>query len=204
MKFRLILTVCFLFVSHVAAGGAGAILVIGDSLSTGYGIRQEQAWPSLLVKRLQEQRYTYTVANASISGDTTSGGLSRIAPALTQYKPQVVILALGANDGLRGLPVVAMRENLAAMIHAAHAAKARVVLVGMRVPPNYGPEYAQQFHQTYVELARSEKVALVPFLLEGFAAKRELFQTDGIHPAAPAQSIMLDNVWAELRPLLKR
>ena len=177
---------------------------MGDSLSAGYGIRQEQAWPSLLAKRLQEQRYEYTVANASISGDTTSGGRARIEAALTRHKPQVLILALGANDGLRGLPIATMRENLAAMIRAAHLAKAKVVLVGMRMPPNYGPEYTEKFHQAYVELARTEKVPLVPFLLDGFAAKRELFQADGIHPASDGQGIMLDNVWVELKPLLKR
>lgn len=201
---RFILLAVSLYVSYAPAGQAAAILVIGDSLSAGYGIRQDQAWPSLLTKRLQEQHYDYTVANASISGDTTSGGRARIEIALNQHKPQVVILALGANDGLRGLPINTIRDNLASMVRAARSARAKVLLVGMRMPPNYGPDYTQKFHRTYADLARDEKVPLVPFLLDGFADKRELFQADGIHPAASAQPLMLENVWAELKPLLKR
>ena len=184
------------------AGAAGTVLVFCDSLSAGYGIRQEAAWPSLLQKRLAEKRVDYSVVNASISGETTAGGRSRIAEALARQRPAIVVVALGANDGLRGLPVPAMKENLAAMIRAARTAKARVVLVGMRLPPNYGP-YADEFHKVYAELARSEKVALVPFLLDGIADQPRLFQADTIHPTAEAQPQLLDNVWVALAPLLK-
>ncbi|TXG87011.1 MAG: arylesterase [Rhodocyclaceae bacterium] len=184
------------------AAAAGTLLVFGDSLSAGYGIRQEAAWPSLLQKRLAEKRVDYSVVNASISGETTAGGRSRIAEAIGRQRPSIVIIALGANDGLRGLPVPAMKENLTAMIRAARTAKARVVLVGMRLPPNYGP-YADEFHKAYAELARSEKVALVPFLLDGIADQPRLFQSDTIHPTAEAQPKLLDNVWVALAPLLK-
>ena len=184
------------------AAAAGTLLVFGDSLSAGYGIRQEAAWPSLLQKRLAEKRVDYSVVNASISGETTAGGRSRIAEAIGRQRPSIVIIALGANDGLRGLPVPAMKENLTAMIRAARTAKARVVLVGMRLPPNYGP-YADEFHKAYAELARSEKVALVPFLLDGIDDQPRLFQSDTIHPTAEAQPKLLDNVWVALAPLLK-
>ena len=184
------------------AAAAGTILVFGDSLSAGYGIRQDAAWPSLLQQRLAEKRVDYSVVNASISGETSAGGRSRIAEALARHRPAIVVIALGANDGLRGLPVPAMKENLAAMIRAVRAAKARVVLVGMRLPPNYGP-YADEFHKVYAELARSEKVALVPFLLDGIADQPRLFQADTIHPTAEAQPQLLDNVWVALAPLLK-
>ena len=184
------------------AAAAGTILVFGDSLSAGYGIRQDAAWPSLLQQRLAEKRVDYSVVTASISGETSAGGRSRIAEALARHRPAIVVIALGANDGLRGLPVPAMKENLAAMIRAVRAAKARVVLVGMRLPPNYGP-YAGEFHRAYADLARSEKVALVPFLLDGIADQPRLFQSDTIHPTAEAQPQLLDNVWAALAPLLK-
>ncbi len=184
------------------AAAAGTLLVFGDSLSAGYGIRQEAAWPSLLQKRLAEKRVDYSVVNASISGETTVGGRSRIAEAIGRQRPSIVIIALGANDGLRGLPVPAMKENLTAMIRAARTAKARVVLVGMRLPPNYGP-YADEFHNAYAELARSEKVALVPFLLDGIADQPRLFQSDTIHPTEEAQPKLLDNVWVALATLLK-
>jgi acyl-CoA thioesterase-1 len=186
-----------------AAQAAGNILVVGDSISAGYGLAQGQSWPSLLEKRLREQRLDYSVVNASISGDTTAGGRSRIGAALDQSQPAVVIIALGGNDGLRGLPVAALRDNLHAMIEAARARKARVVLAGMKLPPNYGPDYTRAFEQSYAELAKRHKAALVPFLLDGVAEKRELFQPDGIHPIAEAQPLILDNVWKVLKPQLK-
>jgi len=186
-----------------AAQAAGTILVVGDSISAGYGLAQGQSWPSLLEKRLREQRLDYSVVNASISGDTTAGGRSRIGAALDRARPAVVIIALGGNDGLRGLPVAALRDNLHAMIEAARARKARVVLAGMKLPPNYGPDYTRAFEQSYAELARRHKAALVPFLLDGVAEKRELFQPDGIHPVVEAQPMILDNVWKVLRPLLR-
>ena len=186
-----------------AAQAAGNILVVGDSISAGYGLAQGQSWPSLLEKRLREQRLDYSVVNASISGDTTAGGRSRIGAALDQAHPAVVIIALGGNDGLRGLPVAALRDNLDAMIAGARARKARVVLAGMKLPPNYGPDYTQAFERSYAELAKRHKAALVPFLLEGVAENREFFQPDGIHPVAEAQPIILENVWKVLKPQLK-
>ncbi len=187
----------------LGAPAAGNILVVGDSLSAGYGLGAGQSWPALLGKRLRDERLDYSVVNASISGDTTSGGRSRIVTALDQSRPAVVIIALGGNDGLRGLPVSAMRENLNAMIDAARARKARIVLAGMKLPPNYGIDYTRAFEQSYVDLARRHKAALVPFLLEGVAEKRELFQPDGIHPVAEAQPVILENVWKVLKPQLK-
>ena len=192
----------FLLISF-AAQAAGNILIVGDSLSAGYGLGANLSWPSLLEKRLREQRLDYSVVNASISGDTTSGGRSRIGAALDQARPAVVIIALGANDGLRGLPVNLMRDNLNAMLAAARARKARIVLVGMKLPPNYGIDYTREFEQSYVDLARRHQAALVPFLLEGVAERRELFLPDNIHPVAEAQPIILDNVWKVLRPLLR-
>lgn len=200
--------VSLLLLASGSCHAAATILVFGDSLSAGYGIRQDAAWPSLLAKRLAEKRLDYSVANASISGETTAGGRSRIAEALTKHRPAVVVLALGANDGLRGLPIAAMKENLVATIRAARGAKSAkgvkttVLLVGMRLPPNYGP-YADTFQQAFGEVARSEKVALVPFLLDGIADQPRLFQADTIHPTAEAQPRLLDNVWAGLAPLLK-
>ena len=192
-----------LMLFSLAAQAAGTILVFGDSLSAGYGLAQGQSWPSLLEKRLREQRLDYSVVNASISGDTTAGGRSRIGAALDRARPTVVIIALGGNDGLRGLPIAALRDNLHAMIEAVRARKARVVLAGMKLPPNYGPDYTRAFEQSYAELARRHKAALVPFLLDGVAEKRELFQPDGIHPVAEAQPQILDNVWKVLKPQLK-
>ena len=193
----------FFLLFSCAAQAAGNILVVGDSLSAGYGLGPNQSWPSLLEKRLREQRLDYSVVNASISGDTTSGGRSRIGAALDQARPAVVIVALGGNDGLRGLPVNLMRDNLNAMLGDARARKARIVLAGMKLPPNYGIDYTQAFEQSYVDLARRHKAALVPFLLEGVAERRELFLPDNIHPVAEAQPIILENVWKVLRPLLR-
>lgn len=197
------ISVGFFLLLSFAAQATDTILVVGDSISAGYGLAQGQSWPSLLEKRLREQRLDYSVVNASISGDTTAGGRSRIGAALDRARPTVVIIALGGNDGLRGLPIAALRDNLHAMIEAVRARKARVVLAGMKLPPNYGPDYTRAFEQSYAELARRHKAALVPFLLDGVAEKRELFQPDGIHPVAEAQPQILDNVWKVLKPLLK-
>jgi acyl-CoA thioesterase-1 len=197
------ISVGFFLLLSFAAQATDTILVVGDSISAGYGLAQGQSWPSLLEKRLREQRLDYSVVNASISGDTTAGGRSRIGAALDRARPTVVIIALGGNDGLRGLPIAALRDNLHAMIEAVRARKARVVLAGMKLPPNYGPDYTRAFEQSYAELARRHKAALVPFLLDGVAEKRELFQPDGIHPVAEAQPQILDNVWKVLKPQLK-
>lgn len=185
-----------------AAYAAKTILVFGDSLSAGYGIRQDAAWPALLQQRLNERQLDYSVANASISGETTSGGRTRITDALSRHKPGIVILALGANDGLRGLPLAGMSENLSSIVRAARAAKAKVLIVGMRLPPNYG-NYAADFQKAFGEVAKKESVPQVDFLLEGIADKPQYFQADTIHPTAEAQPRLLDNVWAGLAPLLK-
>ncbi len=184
------------------AQAAQTILIFGDSLSAGYGIRQDAAWPALLVKRLQEKRLDYNVVNASISGETSSGGRARIDAALARHSPQVVVVALGANDGLRGLPVAQLRDNLTAIVASSQKKRARVLLVGQRIPPNYGA-YAQQFHAVFGEVARARKTALVDFLLDGVATQSALFQADNLHPTAEAQTLLLDNVWQGLAPLLK-
>jgi acyl-CoA thioesterase-1 len=187
-----------------AAASAGTILVYGDSLSAAYGIGQKEGWVTLLEERLKQRRLDYSVANASISGETTSGGAARIDDALARFKPDVVIVALGANDGLRGLPVAEIRANLERIVRAVQARKARVLVVGMRMPPNYGQKYTQEFQGTYAGLAQTFKTGYVPFLLDGMADRRELFLSDQIHPTAQAQPIILDTVWKGLEPLLKR
>jgi acyl-CoA thioesterase I len=187
----------------LAAWAGGTILVYGDSLSAAYGLPQDAGWASLLQARLKQKRMDYTVSNASISGETTSGGAARIAQALMAYKPKVIIVELGANDGLRGLPPDEMRANLAKIVSASQRAKARVLLVGMQMPPNYGESYTQAFAQVYPDLARKYKTALVPFLLQGMAERRDLFQGDDMHPTAAAQPILLENIWKALAPLLK-
>ena len=184
------------------AQAARTILVFGDSLSAGYGIRQDASWPALLAKRLKENNLDYNVVNASISGETSSGGRSRIAPAVDKYSPAIVIVALGSNDGLRGLPIATLRENLTAIIDTALKAKAKVLLIGQRLPPNYGP-YATDFHRTFSEVARTRKVAHLDFLLASIATNPDYFQSDRLHPTAEAQPILLDTVWKGLEPLLK-
>ena len=179
------------------------ILVLGDSLSAGLGLSQELGWVVLLQKKLHEQQYPYKVINASISGDTTLGGLQRLERALTLNDPAIIIVELGGNDGLRGLPIEQITHNLARIIESSQTYGAKVLLVGMRLPPNYGIAYTKRFHQLYEELASKFHVALVPFLLEGVATRRELMQEDGIHPKANAQPILLDNVWVHLEKMLR-
>jgi acyl-CoA thioesterase-1 len=186
------------------AADTPVILVFGDSLSAGYGLPQGKSWANLLQQRLREQGYEYRVANASISGETTLGGRNRLAQALAEHRPQIVIIELGPNDALRGQPLDAMRENLRQMVRASQTAKAKVVLVGMRIPPNYGPDYTEKFHASFATVAKESHAALVPFLFDGFAERREMFQSDGLHPAVEAQSLMLDNVWKALKPLLHK
>ncbi|WP_298597329.1 arylesterase [Zoogloea sp.] len=182
---------------------AGTVLVWGDSLSAGYGLRPQQSWPSLLGERISAARLPHKVVNASISGETTAGGLARLPAALEAHKPSVVVIELGANDGLRGLPVKAMAANLQAMVNASRKAGAQVLLVGMRMPPNYGPDYTARFEAAFRELAKTNRVRLVPFMMEGFADQRHYFQADGIHPVAEAQPLILDTIWRELKPLLR-
>ena len=179
-----------------------SILVYGDSLSAAYGIAQARGWVALLGERLKRERPDYSVVNASISGETTAGGRARLQGALERHKPSIVVLELGANDGLRGLPLKQMQENLAAMIRQAQAAGARVLVIGMKMPPNYGPDYTREFEAAFAQAARRHQAALVPFLLEDFAEKPELFQPDRIHPNEAAQPLMLERVWKELQRLL--
>jgi len=187
------------------AASAQPILVLGDSLSAEYGLARGAGWVALLEKRLSEQKIAVTVVNASVSGDTTSGGRARLGALLAQHKPAVVVLELGANDALRGLPLKSTQENLNWMVQAAQKSGAKVVLVGMQIPPNYGSAYARQFEGIFETVARQNKAALVPFLLKGVADgpnPKALFQTDGFHPRAQAHPQMLDNVWPVLRKLL--
>ena len=195
------LIVCLLLAAP-AAQAARTILVFGDSLSAGYGIRQDDAWPALLAQRLQQKGLDYNVVNASISGETSSGGRTRLPTALDKHSPAIVIIALGANDGLRGLPVATLRDNLTAMTASAQQKKARVLIVGQRLPPNYGA-YAQQFDKVFGEVAKARKAALVDFLLDGIADQPRFFQADNLHPTGEAQPRLLDNVWPGLEPLLK-
>lgn len=185
------------------AHASPTLLVFGDSLSAAYGIGQQAGWVTLLQERLRQKQLDYTVINASVSGETTSGGAARIAAALAAHQPAIVVVALGANDGLRGLPLRQMRDNLAVILRVAQKSGSRMLLAGMKMPPNYGSQYTQEFEQAYVALARQFKCALVPFLLDGVAGKRELFLDDNLHPNAQAQPVILDNVWKQLAPMLK-
>ncbi|MBX3678978.1 MAG: arylesterase [Rhodocyclaceae bacterium] len=196
--------VMLFFLALATAANATGVLVWGDSLSAGYGLKANESWPALLQSRLAGLGLDTKVVNASVSGETSAGGRSRLPEALARNKPAVVVIALGANDGLRGLPLGMMRDNLLAMVDDAREAGAKVVLVGMRLPPNYGPAYTTKFQNTFNEVAKARKVPLVPFLLEGMATDPALFQADGIHPLAAAQGHLLDNVWPALKPLLTR
>ena len=187
-----------------ARAEAPVILVFGDSISAGYGLpRVEQGWVGLLQARLKEQGYGYEVVNASVSGETTEGGLARLPRALSMHHPQIVILELGGNDGLRALPTTAMRSNRSRMIELSSKAGAKVLLLGMRIPPNYGPSYTTQFSAVYSDLAQSLHTPSVPFLLDGIALRADLMQADGIHPDQAGQPRLLENVWPALLPLLK-
>ena len=194
----------------VLAKPARTILVVGDSLSAEYGLKRGTGWVALLEQRLKDNKLAVTVVNASISGDTTSGGRARLAALLAQHRPTHVIIELGGNDALRGLPLQLTEDNLTFMTQAAQKAGARVVLVGMQVPPNYGRDYGARFAALFADVARANKAALVPFLLEGVAnasgsagSSTRLFQADRIHPKEEAHPIMLANVWPELKKLLQ-
>jgi len=201
---RLLLIVCFLLwgVAAQATQSAPVVLVFGDSLSASYGIPADSGWVSLLDQRIHQKKPGYRVINASISGETTSGGRYRIEQVLAEYRPAVVILELGANDGLRGLPLDAAASNLNAIITACRNRKARVLLIGMRLPPNYGNAYAAKFQAIYPQAAQRHKIPLLPFLLEGFADNPELFQADGLHPTTAAQPLIMKRVWNLLQPML--
>lgn len=178
---------------------APTVLIVGDSLSAGYGIDLSERWTALLQQRFDAQGYEYRVVNASISGDTTSGGLTRLRTALPRYRPALVVIELGGNDGLRGLPIRTMRGNIEGMIRLSAEAGAQVALLGMRIPTNYGQRYADSFHAVYGKLAARYDTALVPFFLDGVAQDRSLMQADGIHPTAEAQAQLLENAWPAIR-----
>ncbi len=186
-----------------AGSGKPVILVVGDSLSAEYGIERGSGWVALLARRLPERYPNYQVVNASISGDTTSGGLARLPALLSRHRPAVVILELGSNDALRGLSLDMTERNLRAMAQAAREAGARVLVVGMQIPPNYGRDYTQRFMRLFPTVAEAEEAALVPFLMDGIATDRAMFQPDGIHPNEQAQQALLENVWPALEPLLE-
>ncbi|QJR15498.1 Esterase TesA [Usitatibacter palustris] len=184
--------------------GAQTVLVFGDSLSAAYGLAPSQGWVALLAKKLAAATPAWNVVNASVSGETTAGGLRRLPEDLKRHKPDVVVIALGANDALRGQPLAAARANLEQMIRLARQARAEPVLVGLMIPPNYGIDYAREFQELFGGVAKKEKVPLVPFLLEGVADKSELFLPDQLHPNAQAQARILDNVWPVVAPVLKK
>jgi acyl-CoA thioesterase I len=202
---RLWFLLALLLASISAWGQTPAILVFGDSLSAGYGLeRVDQGWVELLRTRLKSEGYGYQVINASVSGETTAGGLARLPRALELHHPVLVIFELGANDGLRALPIAQMRENLGRMIELSAHAGAKVLLLGMRIPPNYGPQYTSQFEAVYRDFARADKLPLVPFLMDRIALEPDLMQSDNFHPNVKGQPILLDNVWPTLQPMLRK
>lgn len=197
-----ILFACFWLFCAGPLWAAPLVLVFGDSLSAAYGMPRESGWAALLERRLASHRPPWRVVNASVSGETTAGGLARLPAVLERHRPDIVILALGANDGLRGLTLAQSAGNLEAMATAARRRGARVLLVGMRLPPNYGSTYTREFQAMFRTVAGRARSPLVPFLLEGMAARPDLFQPDGLHPTAGAQPRLLENVWSELAPML--
>lgn len=205
-RFRLVLC-AFLFAlapqAH-AEDRTPVLIIVGDSASAGYGLANGQGWVELLTRKLAAEGYKYRVVNASISGDTTAGGRARLPALLAQHKPAVVVIELGGNDALRGGKVATMRENIDAMVTASQKAGARVLVVGMEIPPNYGPTYTREFKDAFATVARTRKVALVPSLFAGFGEDLGYFQADRIHPTAQAQPRLLDNVWPQLVPLLNK
>jgi acyl-CoA thioesterase-1 len=198
-KFLFTLILCLFTLPALAQK---TILVVGDSLSSGYGIDIKQGWVSLLQKRLLERNYDYTVVNSSISGDTTSNGLNRLPALLDKHKPDVTILEFGGNDALRGLQLFIIKKNLQKMIDLIKKADSKVLLVGFRLPPNYGPQYIEQFQELYAQLAEKNEIGFIPLFLKGVDDNPKLMQSDGIHPKEQAQVTLLDNVWPELVKLL--
>ncbi|HSN22274.1 MAG TPA: arylesterase [Usitatibacter sp.] len=193
-----------LLVLAAPALAARTVMVFGDSLSAAYGLASSEGWVSLLAGRIDHAGLPWKVVNASVSGETTSGGLSRLPGDLARHRPSVVVIELGANDALRGQPVAQIRANLERMVRLVRKAGAQPVLVGVMIPPNYGIDYVTEFHDVYPAVAKREKVPLVPFLLAGIAERPDLFQSDQLHPTAAAQPRIVDNVWATLEPLLRK
>ncbi|WP_292923925.1 arylesterase [Nitrosomonas sp.] len=200
-NFLLILFIVIAFAAPASAVSK-TVMVFGDSLSTGYGIPVEAGWVNLLSQRLQSQHASYRIINASVSGETSLGGRNRIAQALENHRPGIVILELGANDGLRGATIKSIYENLATIIEKCLQANAAVLLVGMQLPPNYGATYTQKFQAIFQQLAESYQTELIPFLLAGFGEKHDYFQPDGIHPNEMAQAMIAENVWEVLQTML--
>ena len=203
LKVYVVLWLTFVTISVYADNKAENILVLGDSLSAGYGIKVEQGWVTLLQQQLVKEHH-WQVINASVSGETSSGGTSRLPALLAEHKPKIVILELGANDGLRGQPLKLLHQNLQAMIDTSKNIGAKVLLIGMQIPTNYGPRYTREFKEIYPQLAEKNKLSLVPFLLDGVAAHSELIQNDGLHPTAEAQPLILKNVWPALITVLDK
>ncbi len=199
----ILLVTVSLGMSQPVLAAPATILVVGDSLSAGYGIKVEAGWVNLLRKRLTGQGYEYSVVNASVSGETSGGGKVRLPALLSTHKPAIVILELGANDGLRGLPNAQLRSNLGVMIDTAHQTGAKVLLVGMQIPTNYGPAYTEGFKAVFADLAKTKRVALTPFLMDGVALDARQLLPDNLHPNELGQPRLLDNIWPALRPLLK-
>ena len=189
---------------NTARNDSPTILVLGDSVSAGYGLASNEGWVALLQSRLKAQGYGYRVINASVSGETTTGGLARLPRALSVHRPKIVIVELGGNDGLRALPLETSRRNLERIIETSQASGARVLLLGMKIPPNYGPRYSQGFEQLFSDLARRYRLPFEPFFLEKIALAPGMMQSDGLHPTAKAQPVMLDTVWPVLKPMLRR
>nr|WP_100548970.1 MULTISPECIES: arylesterase [unclassified Pseudomonas] len=181
---------------------AGTLLVVGDSISAAFGLDSRQGWVALLEKRLEDEGFEHSVVNASISGDTSAGGAARLSALLAEHKPELVIIELGGNDGLRGQPPAQLQQNLASMVEKSQQAGAKVLILGMRLPPNYGARYTTAFAEVFSKVAEESGSALVPFVLEGIGGVPSMMQPDGIHPTAEAQPVLLDNVWPTLKPLL--
>ena len=202
-RLKRVLLLCLMLCAPAAYSASKTLLVLGDSIAAEYGLPRDSGWVSLLQTRLSDDKLPVSVVNASISGETTAGGLTRLPALLQQHKPAVLIIELGGNDGLRGLSLAATQSNLREMIKSADRIGARVLLLGMRVPPNYGPDYSKRFAAMYQGMARERNVKLVPFLFAGLEDTERFFQQDRIHPNQRAQTVMLDNVWPSLRSLLK-
>lgn len=205
LTFRLLTTflLCLVWANSSRGDEDKKVLVFGDSLSASYGIEEEQGWVNLLSEKLRQAQSPYSVINASVSGETSTGGLSRLPAALAEFQPSVVILELGGNDGLRGLPLATLQSNLEEMVSLSQRAGAKVLLAGIQIPPNYGPRYTEPFYALFGDIAESEQLPFVPFLIDGIPQQPELMQNDGIHPRAEAQHMILDNVWPVLAPMLQ-
>lgn len=197
------LTLLLLALTAHAHSASKVVVVLGDSLSAEYGLQRGEGWVNLMQQRVDQQKIGARIINASISGETTSGGRARLKKLLDQHQPDIVIIELGGNDALRGLPLSSTHANLLNMVNSAQAANARVLLIGMQIPPNYGADYTQQFSSLFPRIAKESGAALVPFMLKGVAENTDMFQSDRIHPAAAAHPIILDNIWPALQLLLR-